>query len=148
MSLILQDVQAQREATDALLRQVTAELKTAAKSTELDATTVELERKKKELSLNEKGNFAKLAAVYDAMTPEGAAPILKTMAEGGAGKMEQAAQILALMKDRNAAKLLEAMNDPPLADQLLSKMRTLKALTGPATAPLPTPVGVRPVGGP
>lgn len=149
ISLVLQDVQQQREATDALLREVTTVLKTATKNAELDAKKIELDAKKNELSINEKANYEKLAKVYDAMSPEGAAPILKQMAESGPGKLEQAAQILALMKERNAANLLVAMSDPPLADQLMGKMRTLRALNAPATAPPPsTPVGVLPVRGP
>lgn len=67
--------------------------------------------------------LAKLARVYDAMTPEGAATILKRFAESGAGKLDQAADVLALMDERNAARLLEAMSDPALAEQLVERMR-------------------------
>ncbi len=137
ISMVLQDVQAQREATDALLKQVTAELKTATKNPEPDPKlTADLKKQQEESRANEKKNLEKLAAVYDAMTPEGAAPILKQMAESGTGKMEQAAQILALMKERNSARLLEAINDAALAAQLMDKVRQLKTLTPPpATSP-------------
>ena len=149
ISLILQDVQAQREATDALLRQVTTELKTAAKSPEPDPKlTDDLKKRQAEDRANEIKNYEKLAAVYDAMTPEGAAPILKQMAESGTGKMEQAAQILVRMKERNTARLMEALNDAPLAAQLMDKVRQLKALNAanatPGLAPAPTASGATP----
>ena len=148
VALVLQDLQAQREATDALLRQVAAELKVASKSTEIDAAAAEAAKKKAELDVTAKSNYVKLAALYDAMTPEGGAKLLQEMAEAGTGKMEQAAQILALMKERNAAKLLEAMTDTSLAGQLTRKVLTLKGLNGPASAPPPSPAGIRPVSAP
>ncbi|AMV25634.1 hypothetical protein VT84_14650 [Gemmata sp. SH-PL17] len=149
ISLVLQDVQAQREATDALLRQVTTELKTATKNPEPEPKAVEdLKKRQAEDRANEIKNYEKLAAVYDAMTPEGAAPILKQMAESGTGKMEQAAQILVRMKERNTARLMEALGDPALAAQLMDKVRQLKALNAasaaPGVAPAPTPSGATP----
>ncbi|VTR96368.1 unnamed protein product [Gemmata massiliana] len=149
ISLVLQDVQAQREATDALLRQVTTELKTATKNPEPDPKVVEdLKKRQAEDRANEIKNYEKLAAVYDAMTPEGAAPILKQMAESGTGKMEQTAQILVRMKERNTARLMEALGDPALAAQLMDKVRQLKALNAalaaPGAAPAPAPGGAAP----
>ena len=140
IAIVLQDVQAQRDITDALLKQVTAELKVATKNPEPDPkAAADLIKARNEALANERTNLIKLAAVYDAMTPEGAAPILKQMAESGTGKMEQAAQILALMKERNTARLLEAMNDPALVSQLMDKVRGLKALNAPAPLPATTP---------
>lgn len=153
ISLVLADVQAQREATDALLKQVTAELKNAAKAPEPEPNAARLQKEREEALKNERTNLIKLAAVYDAMTPEGAAPILKQMAESGTGKLEQAAQILVLMKERNSARLLEALGDVTLAAQLMDKVRQLKAQNAAAPAPPPAapaalPNGLAPARGP
>lgn len=85
-----------------------------------------------------RANVQKLALVYDAMSAEGAAPILKQMAESGPGKREQAAEVLARMQPRNAARLLVAMSDPVLAADLLERMsRYLPREIAPAPRPVP-----------
>ncbi|AWM37677.1 hypothetical protein GobsT_43110 [Gemmata obscuriglobus] len=161
ITMVLADVQAQRETTDELLKQVTAALKTQPKTQGPDATEQKLQKEREESLKIERQNLIKLAAIYDAMTPEGAAPNIKSMAESGAGKLEQVAQIMMLMKERNAARLMEALNDPALVAQLMDKMRLLRAQnTAIAPAPAPassapafgtaagTPSNVRPAGGP
>ncbi|HEY1190303.1 MAG TPA: hypothetical protein VGE74_21905, partial [Gemmata sp.] len=153
ISMVLADVQSQREATDALLKQVTAALQNQPKTTAPDQTEQRLQKEREDALKNERLNLIKLAAIYDAMTPEGAAPNIKSMAESGPGKLEQVAQILVLMKERNAARLLEALNDPALVAQLMDKVRLLKAQnpTGlPPVVPAPSalPTGVLPVRGP
>ncbi|MDY3555262.1 hypothetical protein R5W24_004403 [Gemmata sp. JC717] len=158
ITMVLADVQAQRETTDELLKQVTAALKTQPKTQGPDATEQKLQKEREESLKIERQNLIKLAAIYDAMTPEGAAPNIKSMAESGAGKLEQVAQILVLMKERNAARLMEALNDPALVAQLMDKIRQLRAQNT-AVAPAPsappafgtaagTPSNVRPASGP
>lgn len=166
ISMVLADVQTQREATDALLKQVAAAIKNQPKGPDPDQTELRLQKEREESLKNERLNLIKLAAIYDAMTPEGAAPNIKSMAESGAGKLEQVAQILMLMKERNAARLMEALSDPALVAQLMDKMRQLRT-QGTAIAPTPaaapggspaapaafgsgagTPSNVRPAGGP
>lgn len=159
ISLVLADVQAQREATDALLRQVTTELKNAPKTPAPDPNELQLKKDREEALKAERANLVKLAQIFDAMTPEGAAPHIKSIAESGPGKLEQAAQILVLMKDRNSARLLEELRDPALGAQLMDKIRLLRTqnatfATAPTPAPVPAPApstlpsGVRPAGAP
>jgi flagellar motility protein MotE (MotC chaperone) len=97
----------------------------------------------------EKKNVEKIATMYDAMAPEASAPILKEMAEKG--RLEMAAKILVLMKERNAARVLEAMNDPALALQVLEKMRGLRAAPpagGAPVVPVGTPSNIPPLSSP
>jgi hypothetical protein len=69
--------------------------------------------------------------------------MLKQMAESG--RLETAAKILSLMKDRNSARVLAELSDPALAAQLLDKMRGIKAAS---TSPPPRPGGsTLPAGG-
>jgi len=152
MDLILRDLQAEREAVDALQRTLTTETKAAAiRATEVEAKAV---TPPKTLLIEpdpagEKKNIDQLARLYDAMAPESAAPILKQMADSG--RMDTAVRILAQMRDRQAAQVLAAFADPSLAAQLTDRVRALRRLpaTGatsnvaPATAPLPAPAPVR-----
>lgn len=137
ISLILKDVLAQRDTIDTLIRQVAVELKTAeGKVNDLEVRAAELEKKRVDFDIAERKNIERIAGLLDAMAPESAAATLKQMADSG--KLEVAAKVLALMKDRNAARALGELADPSLAAQLLDKMRLLKAAS---TAP-----GVRPGG--
>lgn len=145
MELVLRDLQDARASTDALLRQVTAELKTAtAKTGELEAMAKQLEAKKIDYTTAERQNIIKMASWYDAMAPESSAPILKQMADSG--NMDMAVKILAQMKERQVAAIFAALNDPPLAAQLLERMRLYKtpAAAAPPPAALPPTVGTAP----
>lgn len=144
--LVLRDLQSAREANEALLRQVTSELKTAtSKAGELETMAKQLEAKKVDYNAAERQNIVKMAAWYDAMAPESSAPIIKQMADSGS--MDMAVKILAQMKERQVAAIFAALNDPALAAQLLERMRTYKtpatalpaALPAGGTAPLRTP---------
>lgn len=149
LELVVRDLQSQREATEAALQAVLSEMKKVSNETsKLDALAEDLRRKKVEFEAGEKKNIEKIAAMYDAMTPEAAAPILKQMAD--TGKLEMAAKILVQMKERNAARVLEAMNDPALALQILEKMRGIRAAAAPppGAAPAPAPSPVIPAKGP
>ncbi len=131
LELVIRDLQSQRESTEVTLRQVMNELKNVStETTKLDALAEDLRKKKVEFEAGEKKNIDKIAVMYDAMTPEAAAPILKQMADNG--RLEMAAKILVQMKERNAARVLEALGDPALALQILEKMRGLRAATPPA----------------
>jgi flagellar motility protein MotE (MotC chaperone) len=137
VELVIRDIQTQREATESALHKVTNELKSVnTATTKLDALAEDLRRRQVDFEAAEKKNVEKIAAMYDAMTPEASAPILKEMAEKG--RLDMAAKILVLMKERNAARVLEAMNDPALALQVLEKMRGIRAVS-------PPPVGAAPV---
>jgi flagellar motility protein MotE (MotC chaperone) len=136
LDMVVRDLQTQREATEAALARVMNELKNVStETTKLDALAEDLKKKKLEFEVGEKKNIEKIAAMYDAMTPEAAAPILKQMAD--TGRLDMAAKVLAQMKDRKAASVLEAMNDPALALQILERIRALRATTAPAPGPTP-----------
>jgi flagellar motility protein MotE (MotC chaperone) len=126
MDLVVRDLQVQREATDAALAKVLTELKNVgAETAKLDALAKDLRDQRVQFEAGEKKNIEKIANMYDAMSPESAAPVLKEMVEKG--KLDMAAKILAQMKERNAARVLEAMNDPSLETQLLARVRDLRA---------------------
>jgi flagellar motility protein MotE (MotC chaperone) len=133
VELVMRDIQSQREAVEATLRQVNAELKAAAARTgDLDAVAADLRRKTTEYEGTEAKNIDLMAARLEPMPPESAAPILRQMAESG--QMATAVKVLAKMKERQAARVLAELGDPALAAQILDKMRGLK------TAPPPNPV--------
>lgn len=144
MELVLRDLQDARASTETLLRQVTAELKTAtAKTGDLEVLAKQLEAKKLDYNAAERQNIIKMAAWYDAMAPESSAPILKQMADNG--NMDTAVKILAQMKERQVAAIFAALNDPSLSAQLLTRMQAYKAPTAaPPPSPLPPTVGGAP----
>jgi flagellar motility protein MotE (MotC chaperone) len=132
VELVVRDIQSQRESNESLVRQVLAELKnTAGEKTKLDSLLADLNKKTIEINSLEDANIVKLAAMYDALSPEAASQILKEMAEKG--RMDTAAKIMVKMKDRNSARVLEVM-EPSLAAQLLERMLRLRA---PTPAPPP-----------
>jgi flagellar motility protein MotE (MotC chaperone) len=136
LEMVVRDLQVQREATDKALREVTAELKKIpAEVGRLDALAADLKKQQAEFEAGERKQIEKIAAMYDAMSPEAAAPTLKQMADSG--KVDMAAKILALMKERNAARVLEAMNDPVLALQVLERMKNFRPTPPVAAAPAP-----------
>jgi flagellar motility protein MotE (MotC chaperone) len=134
MDIILRDLQAQRDAVDALLKQVAIELKAAAaRNSELEAKASDLEKQKVDLTAAERKNIERIASMYDSMAPESAAPILRQMADSG--RLDTAVKVLSQMKERQAARVLAELGDPALAAQLIDRMRVLKAQNTTATVP-------------
>jgi flagellar motility protein MotE (MotC chaperone) len=129
MDLVLRDLQAERDAVDALLRRVTAEAQAAAAAAR-EAATAPPAAKLPDPTAADPDAIRRMAAMYDNMTPESAALILKQMADGG--KLDTAVRILAQMQPRQASRVLAEI-EPELAAQLLEKMRTLKRAAPPAT---------------
>jgi len=147
LDVVVRDLQTQREATEAALRQVMNELKNVnTETTKLDALANDLKQKMVTFEAGEKKNIEKIASMYDAMSPEAAGPILKQMAD--TGRIDMAAKILVQMNQRKAAAVLEAMNDPPLALSILSKIQGLRAATPPGPLPGGTGAPVVPAQGP
>jgi flagellar motility protein MotE (MotC chaperone) len=58
------------------------------------------------------------------MAPENAAPVFKEMAEKG--NLDMAAKIISKMKERSAARVFDAMNDPGLVFQIMQRMKDLR----------------------
>lgn len=139
MALVDQDLRAEREAVDALLRRVTAEAREAAANASRDAVAAAAAPPKAPADPDAANPDAirKMAAMYDNMTPESAALIFKQMSD--AGKLDTAVRILSQMQPRQASRVLAEI-EPSLAAQLLEKMRSLKRTT-PVTPAAPAGVG-------
>lgn len=134
IDLILRDLQTEREAVDALIKQVGLELKISnARSGEAEPKTPELEKKKAEIEATEKKNIERIASMYDSMAPESAAPILRQMADSG--RLDTVVRILASMKERQAARILGELGDTTLAGQIVDRMRMLKLPGGSPSGP-------------
>jgi flagellar motility protein MotE (MotC chaperone) len=155
VQIVLQDLQEQRERFDELVRQVAQEVKAVTKSLDQLAALESQAKKKQETDEFDRKNIDRLAAMFDSMDGEAAAPIIKQMADSG--RMELAARILAQMKERNAARILAELSDNALAVQLVERVRALKypngapgggVTAGGAGAPLPREAGgITPAGG-
>lgn len=129
IELVIRDIQTQRERNEFLLQQVMAELKNLpAETSKLDAMLKDLNSRTVEYNALEDANITKLATMYEAMAPEAAAPILKEMSEKG--RMDTAAKILAKMKERNSARILEAL-EPSLSSQLIERMLRIRSASAP-----------------
>jgi flagellar motility protein MotE (MotC chaperone) len=136
IELVIRDIQTQRQRNEFLLQQVMAELKNLpAETSKLDAMLKDLNNRTVEYNALEDANITKLATMYEAMAPEAAAPILKEMSEKG--RMDTAAKILVKMKERNSARILEAL-EPSLSSQLIERMlriRSASTTPGPGKSP-------------
>jgi len=71
-------------------------------------------------------NTKRLSQWIQSMDPEKAAEVLKSMANDGPQQQEVAVQILRNLEEREAAKILSAIDDPKLVQQLIEKFRNLK----------------------
>lgn len=130
MDLVLRDLQTERDAVDNLTRRVTEASRDAAAAAR-EAAANPPAAKLPDPNTADPAAIKRMAAMYDNMTPESAALILKQMADSG--KLDTAVRILAEMQPRAASRVLAEI-EPTLAAQLLEKMRTLKRTT-PATTP-------------
>ena len=137
--LVLRDLQAERDAVDALLRRVSAATQDAAAAAR-EAAANPPAPKLPDPNAADPDAIRRMAAMYDNMTPESAALILKQMADGG--KLDTAVRILSQMQPRAASRVLAEI-EPTLAAQLLEKMRSLKRTTpAPGAAAPVAPAGV------
>ncbi|WP_437226267.1 hypothetical protein SH661x_004494 [Planctomicrobium sp. SH661] len=71
-------------------------------------------------------NTKRLSQWIQSMEPEKAAEVLKSMANDGEQQLEIAVQILRNLEEREAAKILSAIDDPKLVQLLIEKFRNLK----------------------
>jgi flagellar motility protein MotE (MotC chaperone) len=135
MDLVLRDLRAEQDAVDDLGRRVTAAVQAAATAAR-EAAAAPPAAKLPDPNAADPDAIRRMATMYDNMTPESAALILKQMADSG--KLDTAVRILSQMQPRQASRVLAEI-EPELAAQLLEKMRTLKKAAAPAT---PAPAGV------
>jgi flagellar motility protein MotE (MotC chaperone) len=152
LDLIQQDLRDERAAIDDLRKQAKKELDAVNKAlAELErqraAAAAEPRRAEKSgagpevrpplPAKEQQDNLKKMGVMYSTMPPESAAKILRSLSD--TGKMDLAAQLLALMQERQAAKVLTELNDPVLAAQLLERLKVLRRR--PAAAAGPAPLG-------
>lgn len=146
MEVVAADLNGQMQDYDKLLKKVGAEMKQLLlKQDELDAKAAEVQKeadrisktnpdpKKAEADTDERANIARMASLADQMTPTAAAQVIQQLADSG--KTDTAVKMLAQMKERTAAKAIDAITDPTLPPVLFEKWRTLKKPPTPVETP-------------
>jgi flagellar motility protein MotE (MotC chaperone) len=136
---VLADFRAERDAVERTRRQLADELKLiAAKNSEVEKKLADLDDQRKQLARgtaefnrnttqirqDEQANLAKMATMFDAMSPENAAKLLQEMA--GSGKIDTAVKLLANMKQTKSSKVLSEMSDPTVVGDLIERMKRLQ----------------------
>lgn len=139
--LALADIEGERKEIDGLRVQVGEQLKSAEKLIQkLNETREQLQQDRQaaaadlqqmkferiEIDGQHLDNTKRLSLWLQSMEPEKAADVLKSMANDGQAQSEIAVQILANFEEREAAKILSAMDDPKLVQLLVEKFRNLK----------------------
>jgi flagellar motility protein MotE (MotC chaperone) len=132
LEMVIEDIRSERAAIDELRRQLDDILKVGEEQmadverrrTELEIKQQNIDGRVTEMAGQEKDNIKKMGSVYDNMAPESAAKIIQQMADSGT--MDTAVKLLAVMKERQAAKVLAEMPDPSLAAQLSERLKDLK----------------------
>jgi len=139
--LALADMEGERKEIDGLRVQVSDQLKHAEQLIEKlkevrsqflqdqsDAADQMKQIKHERVEIDEEhmDNTKRLSQWIQSMDPEKAAEVLKSMANDGPQQQEIAVQILRNLEEREAAKILSAIEDPKLVQQLIEKFRNLK----------------------
>lgn len=84
----------------------------------------QFEQTRSEMDALEQQNLKRMSTWVQGMEAQTAAAFIRELANDG--KMDVAVQMLANFEEREAAKVLEAINDPMLMVELTEKFRTLK----------------------
>jgi flagellar motility protein MotE (MotC chaperone) len=139
--LALSDIEGERREIDGLRNQVADQLKHAEllieKLNELRTRFLEekqtaastLQQMKHEriaIDQEHMDNTKRLSQWIQGMDPEKAATVLTTMANDGDEQLEIAVQILRNLEEREAAKILSAIEDPKLVQLLIERFRHLQ----------------------
>jgi hypothetical protein len=139
VSIALTDIQGEQHELDGLRRQVKdqitavdnllAKLAEERQTFQAEKTKAEEEMKKydnvkKDDDVAERENVKRMSAWFQGMEPEKAAGVLKSLANEG--KMELAVQLLANFEEREASKVLAAIDDATLTVELAEAFRTFK----------------------
>lgn len=130
--LVIEDIRSERATIEELREELEAAIQAGEdrlaelqrQKTELDIQQQTIDGRVTEMTGLEKDNIKKMASVYDAMAAESAAKIIQHMADSGT--MDTAVKLLAVMKERQAAKVLAEMADPSLAAQLSERLKDFK----------------------
>jgi len=86
----------------------------------------QIKHERVEIDAEHMDNTKRLSQWIQSMDSEKAAEVLKTMANDGPQQQEIAVQILRNLEEREAAKILSAIDDPKLVQLLIEKFRKLK----------------------
>lgn len=139
LEVIHQDLRNERKTLEDLRVQVNEEMKALTEKLDgLERKSSDLDKKKQEIGKKEQDvkqtiievetaqqkNLKKMAVTFDSMDADTAGELLQQMADGG--KMEMAVNILSLMQERQAARVLGQMTDRGTAVQILDKMKGVK----------------------
>ncbi|WP_437194001.1 hypothetical protein [Planctomicrobium sp. SH527] len=139
--LALADIEGERKEIDGLRTQVSNQLKHAESLieklngvrdeflTEKEKQSQSLEQMKHEritIDQEHMDNTKRLSMWVQSMAPEKAAGVLTSMANDGPEQMEIAVQILRNLEEREAAKILSAIEDTKLVQQLIERFRHLQ----------------------
>lgn len=126
------DVKTEIEAANQLLSRILEE-KTALdrQSAENAAELKKFEETRLEMNTVEQQNIKQLSTWIQGMDATSAAAFIKELADDG--KMDVAVQMLANFEEREASKILAALNNPQLMAELAEKFRTLQRPTKTAT---------------
>lgn len=137
--LALADIQAERREIDGLRVQVDSQLRTAEKmigdlQTAREAVLQERTRAEErfksiqsariEIDTEQVDNTKRLSLWMQGMEAEKAAEVLKEMANDGT--IDTAVQILSHFEEREAAKILSAVDDPKLVQEFITRFQNLK----------------------
>ena len=137
--LVLTDIEAERSAIDGLRAQLSTEIESVRSMIEelnrLHESVIsereitkkefgEIEAKRIDISDQFRTNDKKLSTWLQGMSSENAAAVLKEMANDG--NMKVAVQLLANFEEREAAKILDSINDPKLLNEFIAEFRNLK----------------------
>lgn len=135
------DIEAERKEIDGLRVQVSEQLKQAEQLIErlkelrsqflqdqADAAEKmqQIKHERVEIDQEHMDNTKRLSQWIQSMDPEKAAEVLKSMANDGPEQQGIVVQILRNLEEREAAKILSAIDDPKLVQQLIEKFRNLK----------------------
>jgi len=135
------DIEAERKEIDGLRVQVADQLKHAETlieklknvrtqflqdQSDAAAEMQQIKHERVEIDEEHLDNTKRLSQWIQSMEPEKAAEVLKSMANDGDEQLAIAVQILRNLEEREAAKILSAIDDPKLVQQLIEKFRNLK----------------------
>lgn len=139
VKLALADLRGEQEEVDSLRAQVQQQLESADKiltrieearqqltleQTQAQEQLKEFESTQIEMSNQELDNIKQLATWLKSMEPEKSAEVVREMSNDG--RLEDCVKMLAQLEDRDVAKILSALNDAKLVDQLISRFQDLK----------------------
>jgi hypothetical protein len=118
-------IQQQLEAADQILLRIQkAREDIAQQQAQAQEQMKQFESTQIQMDEQERENIKQLSTWLKSMEPEKAAEVVREMSNDG--RLEDCVKILAHLEDRDVAKILSALNDAALVDQLISRFQDLK----------------------